>query len=259
MNKTQKILLGVGAGVLVIGVAAAIGGPILYRALSAAPAEVPSLSADAKALEPGETDSAESGDASDESATGPIDAATLAGTWVVSDGSEAGYRVDEVLNGTDVTVTGRTPEVQGSFTIASDGLTLEAADITVDVASIATDRPQRDEYFRGTALRTDEFPTAKFVLTKPVSLDAAPALGEVVQAEATGDLTIAGVTRSVTAAVEVRGTADSDGSPGAATRAEIAGSIPISFADFGVEAPNLGFVSVEDSGSVEFQLIAQPE
>nr|WP_245542796.1 hypothetical protein [Pseudoclavibacter soli] len=33
-----------------------------------------------------------------------------------------------------------------------------------------------------------------------------------------------------------------------------AGSIPITFADFGVTAPSLGFVSVEDHGEVEFLL-----
>jgi hypothetical protein len=31
-------------------------------------------------------------------------------------------------------------------------------------------------------------------------------------------------------------------------------SIPLTFADFGIEAPDLGFVSVEDQGSVEFLL-----
>jgi hypothetical protein len=35
---------------------------------------------------------------------------------------------------------------------------------------------------------------------------------------------------------------------------QVAGSIPITFADFGVEAPNLGFVSVEPDGFVEFSL-----
>ena len=35
---------------------------------------------------------------------------------------------------------------------------------------------------------------------------------------------------------------------------QVVGSVPITFAVFGVEAPNLGFVSVEDTGSVEFSL-----
>ena len=236
MQKSQRILIGVGACVLAVGAAAAIAGPAIYRDFIAAPAaDVPALSADESMLD---------------GAAGPLDPEELAGEWRVAEGSEAGYRVDEVLNGTDVTVTGRTGDVTGSFTIGAGGLTLEAAELAVDVASIATDQPQRDAYFRDQALRADEHPRATFVLTRPVSFDAAPVSGDAVEAEATGDLTIAGETRSVTAPVRVR----SDG-----RSAEIAGSIPITFADFGVEAPNLGFVSVEPTGFVEFQLTAERE
>jgi hypothetical protein len=35
---------------------------------------------------------------------------------------------------------------------------------------------------------------------------------------------------------------------------DISGSIPVTFADHGIEAPSLGFVRVEDAGSVEFLL-----
>lgn len=234
MQKSQKILLGVGVGVLAAVAVAAIAGPLIYRDVIAEPAaDAPSLGADASVL----------------SADGAaLDPADLAGEWSVGEGSEAGYRVDEVLNGTDVTVTGRTSDVTGGFTIGESGLTLEAAELTVDVASIATDNSSRDAYFRDQALRASEFPEATFVLTDPVAFDEAPAAGEVVQAQAVGDLTIAGVTQQATADVSVR----SDGRV-----AEIAGSIPIVFADFGVEAPDLGFVKVEPSGAVEFQLTAK--
>lgn len=235
MKKSHKIWISVGAGVLVLGVAAAIAGPIIYRDLVAAPA------ADTPTVTAPEASTGEVGDGD------ALDPAALVGDWSVADGSEAGYRVDEVLNGTDVTVTGRTDQVDGTFTIGGDGLTLDAAEITVDVASIATDSENRDQYFRGQALRTDEFPEATFVLTDPVTLDAAPDAGQVVETDATGELTIAGETQTVTAAIQLT----SDGET-----AQIAGSIPIIFADYGVEAPNLGFVSVEPEGHVEFQLVA---
>src|SRR5690606_33881090 len=151
------------------------------------------------------------------------------------------YRVDEVLNGTDVTVTGRTYEVSGSFTTGGDSQTLEASKLVFDPASIASDTENPDAYFRDEAMRTPEQPPASFAPTAPGSLDAAPPAGDVVTAEATGELTLAGQTRTVTASVEV----SSDGAT-----ARVDGSIPITFADFGVEAPSLGFVSVEDSGSV---------
>lgn len=235
MKKSHKILIGSGIAAIALVATAAIAGPLVYRAIVAPQAdETPSLSAESNVLE---------GKAAGE----PLDPADLAGVWLIAEGSEAGYRVDEVLNGTDVTVTGRTSGVTGSFTISDDGLTLEGAEITVDVATIETDNPSRDRYFREEALRADEFPTAVFTLTQPVTLAEVPDSGSTATSEATGDLTIAGETRSVTATVEVR----SDG-----TMAEIAGTIPIVFEDFGVTAPNLGFVSVEPAGSVEFSLNA---
>lgn len=239
MQKSQKILIGVGAGVLALTVAAATAGPAIYRDhLTSPAAEAPQLGANSELLESGD------GAASNGQA---LNATELAGVWTVSGDSEAGYRVDEVLNGTDVTVTGRTSEVTGSLTVDASGTVLEAADITVDVSSIATDRKSRDAYFRDQAMHVSEFPTATFRLTKPVAFDELPAAGEVVQASVTGELTLAGVTNAVDTEVSVRG-------DGAVT--EIAGSIPIAFADYGVEAPSLGFVEVAPLGFVEFQLTA---
>ncbi|MFV0433185.1 MAG: YceI family protein [Leucobacter sp.] len=239
MQKTQKILIGTGAGVLVLAVAAVIAGPVIYRDFIAAPAaEAPTLSSDDSLLD---EQSSSDGDSVS------LDPAALSGEWRVAEGSEAGYRVDEVLRDVDVTVTGRTSDVSGTLTIGEDGLTLEAADLAVDVGSIETDASARDAYFRDTAMRVGEHPTATFALTQPVAFTEVPAAGETVQAQASGDLTLAGVTRSVTAEVEVR----SDG-----TTTEIAGSIPIVFADFDIDAPNLGFVQVEPDGFVEFQLNA---
>ncbi|HEY9366621.1 MAG TPA: YceI family protein [Agromyces sp.] len=229
MQKQTKIITAsIIAGVLVLGATAAIAGPIVYRDLIVGEADAaPSVTTAPSAT-------AEAG----------TEASDLTGEWTVADGSFAGYRVDEVLNGTDVTVTGRTADVTGSFTV--DGLSLTAATIEVDVASIATDSGNRDEYFRSSALRTGEFPTATFVLTEPITADVAPVVGEAQTVEATGELTLAGVTRPVTVDLD----AVWNGSDG-----QVAGSIPITFADFGVEAPNLGFVSVEPDGFVEFSLV----
>lgn len=229
-KRTKIITASIVAGVLVLGATAAIAGPIIYRDL---------IVGDAAAAPTVTAAPSQGADAGDGSAA----ASDLTGTWSVSDGSFAGYRVDEVLNGTDVTVVGRTSEVTG--TAAVDGLTLESAEITVDVASIETDSGNRDDYFRQNAMRVDEHPTATFVLTDTVSSDEQPAVGEVQTIQATGDLTLAGVTRTVTVELE----AVLNGETG-----QVAGSIPITFADFGVEAPNLGFVSVEPDGFVEFSL-----
>ncbi|GAA1794974.1 YceI family protein [Agromyces lapidis] len=228
-KRTKIITASILAGVLALGATAAIAGPIVYRDLIVGEADAaPSVT-----VSPTETGAADA----------PGEPGDLSGAWVVGDGSFAGYRVDEVLNGTDVTVTGRTEEVTGE--LAVDGLTLTAASFTVDVASIATDSGNRDEYFRSNAMRTDEFPTATFVLTEPIAVDTAPAVGEVQTITATGELTLAGVAKTVTVELE----AVLNGAGG-----QVAGSIPITFADFGIEAPDLGFVSVEPDGFVEFSL-----
>lgn len=228
-KRTKIITASILAGALVLGATAAIAGPIVYRDLIVGEADAaPTVTAAPSA--------SSGGDASAE-------ASDLSGDWAVADGSFAGYRVDEVLNGTDVTVTGRTSEVTGTLTV--DGLTLTDASFEVDVASIETDSGNRDEYFRTNAMQVDEFPTATFVLTQPITVATAPTVGGVQTVQATGELTLAGVTKTVT--VELQAVLNGD-------TGQVAGAIPIIFADYGVEAPNLGFVSVEPSGSVEFSL-----
>ena len=164
----------------------------------------------------------------------------LAGTWTVSDGSQAGYRVAEVLNGQDVTVVGRTSDVEGTVTI--DGTSLSAADVTVSMTTITTDNSNRDGQFLD-ILKTSEFPTATFTLTEPV--DVSGVTEGTTSVQATGELTVAGVSAPVVVTLDAQTTA---------TGVEVSGSIPVTFSDFGVDAPDLGFVKVEDTGTVEMLL-----
>ena len=225
MRKGTKVAVGVGAAVVVVGGAALAFGPGLYADWANQTADAaPTLESSAVPLP---------------------DAEAAAGTWTVSDGSFAGYRLDEVLNGEDVTVTGRTEDVTGSVTVADTAIT--EANIEVDMASVATDEAPRDAYFRDTALEVGEFPTATFELTEPATIEEGATAVEL-----TGDLTIHGVTQPATFEAEVAGDAAS-GDP-----VQVIGSIPITFADFDVEAPSLGFVTVEDEGSIEFSLQLQP-
>ncbi|MDT0156081.1 YceI family protein [Microbacterium sp. ARD32] len=228
MKKRTLVTLAIaGVAVVGLGVGAAVAGPIIYRDYFVEPA------ASAPALQTAE----------DTAAGEAVDVADLQGEWTVGDDSYAGYRVDEVLNGTDVTVTGRTEKVTGALTVSDDALT--AARIEVDVASIATDSGNRDAYFRNDAMRASESPTATFELTEPVQAGSALQQGVAQTVTATGDLTLAGVTQPVS--VELQAVLNGESG-------QVVGSIPITFADFGVEAPSLGFVSVEDDGFVEFSL-----
>lgn len=172
---------------------------------------------------------------------GTLDPAGLSGEWKVSAGSQAGYSVKEVLNAQDATVVGRTEEVQGHATVT--GTELTEAEAEVQMTGVKTDSSSRDHQFQG-ILKTGEFPASTFTLTKPV--DIAAMLGGSAGITATGDLSIAGVSRSVTTTLNLQ---ISDGG------VEVQGSIPLTFSDFGLSAPNLGFVQVQDSGNVEMLLI----
>lgn len=166
------------------------------------------------------------------------------GVWSVAADSTLGYRVQEVLGGIDVEGAGRTSDVTGSLTIAGNQAT--AAEFTVQMASITSDSDRRDGQFRGRIMSVDQFPTATFVLTAPIDFGAVPAEGESLTATATGDLTLRGVTRSVTFDVEAK----LEGG-----RIGVLGSIPILFSDYSIPDPSNGFAVVKDNGLLEFVLV----
>jgi polyisoprenoid-binding protein YceI len=158
------------------------------------------------------------------------------GTWTVGAGSFAGYRVHEVLEGHGATVTGRTSDVTGKVAVTSGRVT--SGTVSVDVASIHTDEAPRDAYFRSTALDTSMFPTASFTLTAPVAMrSGSPTLA--------GRLTVHGVTHDVSVAAQVAVAGD---------RAQVVASVPVTWSDYGVQAPHLGFVTVAASGAIELRL-----
>ena len=179
----------------------------------------------------------------------------VSGTWSVdtsigefnyedSTGTFVGFRVDEQLSGIgSTTAVGRTPEVSGTLEI--DGTTLTSVTIEADMTAITTNESRRDDKVQS-ALGTAEFPTATFVLTEPIELGAAAADGEPVSTTATGELTIHGVTTTVTIPIEAQLVDEN---------IVVVGSLDIVFADYGVSVPSAPIVvSAEDQGVVEFQL-----
>ena len=217
MSRRVWWILGGGLALLVL---ALVAGPLVYAAIEddAPPARTVQAQPEGVELTP-ETD----------------------GTWTVAAGSTAGYRVDEVLNGADVTVAGATEQVDGQVVVEGGDLT--SAEVTVDMASVTTDSDRRDGYFRDTVMEVGTHPTATFVVTGPVDL---PELtGTPVTVPVTGELTVKGMAREVRAHLSVVRTPDG---------VDVSGSVPLVFADHGVEAPDLGFVRVEDRGAVEFLL-----
>jgi polyisoprenoid-binding protein YceI len=223
------------AGVAVVVVV--VGGLFvihLVQGKSAAPLTLPTVTTTP-------TVAGSSGDTSSTgSSSGPVE---IDGTWKASSGSVAGYRVKETLFGQSNTATGRTSAVTGSFTIA--GATVSTGTFSVDLTKVTSDRSQRDGQFQGRIMDTASFPTAKFALTQPIQLSSVPANGVPVTAQATGDLTLHGVTKSVTFPLS----AQPNGSV-----IQVLGTIPITFADWNISNPSGGPATTADNGSLEFQI-----
>jgi polyisoprenoid-binding protein YceI len=169
--------------------------------------------------------------------------ASLDGVWNVQSGSQAGYRVKEVLFGQSSEAVGRTTAVTGQVTVS--GSQVESGSFTVDLTKVTSDEDRRDSQFQGRIMDTAANPTATFKLLQPITLEELPADGETVTATAQGELTLHGTTKQVT--VEVTAKRNGDGF-------EVSGSIPVTFADYGIPNPSFAAVTTEDNGEIEFLL-----
>jgi polyisoprenoid-binding protein YceI len=193
------------------------------------------------------TSAAGTGTAAASTATTATGTGDLAGTWQVVSGSQSfvGYRVkEELAQFGAATAVGRTSGVTGS--LAFDGTTITAVTITADLSKLASDRNQRDDQLKMQALETRNFPTATFKLTQPIKLDKAPAAGVTISADAVGDLTLHGVTKSVQ--IPIKGQLVNG-------QVVVVGSTEIVFADYNIAQPtSFSVLSVENHGTLELQL-----
>jgi polyisoprenoid-binding protein YceI len=149
--------------------------------------------------------------------------------------------VKETLFGQSNTAVGRTSAITGEILVA--GTSVTSGRFSVDLTKVSSDQSQRDQAFRGRIMNTSQFPTATLTLTAPIQVPSLPADGAQTTANATGDLTMHGVTKPVTFEV----TAQRSGATVA-----VSGSIPITFADWNIANPSGGPAQTEDHGILEF-------
>ncbi|MBP2323721.1 polyisoprenoid-binding protein YceI [Kibdelosporangium banguiense] len=172
------------------------------------------------------------------------DAVPVDGSWTVSDGSQAGYRVKEILFGQDTTAVGRTSKVTGTVAIA--GTKITSGTVTVDMGSVATDKSGRDEQFRNRIMSVSQFPAATFAFTAPVDFGSVPAAGQKATVKAAGQLTLRGQQKPVNVELSVVRNA---------ATIQVQTSIPVAFADYGIPDPSIPGISTEDHGVVEVLLM----
>lgn len=177
-------------------------------------------------------------------AAGPLAPGPVSGTWVVSTGSLAGYRVHEDLFGQSHTAVGRTSKVTGGMVIS--GTEVTAADFTVNMASVTSDQGARDVQFRGYIMDTASHPNGTFRLTSPIQLGSIPPIGKQITVQAVGDLTLRGVRRSVTFALRAERVAPDS--------IDVNAEIPIKFSLWHIPNPSFAVAKVGNSGTVEVLL-----
>jgi polyisoprenoid-binding protein YceI len=175
-------------------------------------------------------------------------------TWTIGSGSLVGYRVNEQFVGQSSThqAVARTSDVTGQVTITQSGGTYQmtSATITVQLGSLASvdsvagyNVTNRDRIVQG-SLDVSSYPTAVFAAPS-VTLPAGAAAGQTVTVSVPGKLTIHGVTKDVTATLQLRVSGNT---------AQIAGTIATNMNDFGISPPSIGFTTVQSAVTIEFSL-----
>ena len=233
-----RILVVIGAVVAVVALAGGAGYVYYFSGLRSAPAQLGLSATPIAATSPTVT---------------PAATASLTGSWTVTTGSLAGYRINELFVGQSSKhqAVARTSTVSGGLTVSGDstGYQVSSLTFTADLTSLHSvdtvagrDVTQRDGVVNR-QLDVQQFPTATFAATSA----SVPGgiTNQAVDVSVTGKLTIHGVTKDVT----IKAKAQLVGG-----KAEIAGSTSISMTDYGVSPPQMPFVTVDSTLLLEFDI-----
>jgi polyisoprenoid-binding protein YceI len=157
----------------------------------------------------------------------------------------AGFRIQQTVLGMTTDVVGRTTDVTGTVVISGGQVT--SARLTINLLSLTSgSRPVAPQF--AISLDTADHPDTTAQLTQPVPLGEGFAAGAVTKVSAPGQLTLCGVTRTVTAPLALRRDA---------AQIWVAGSVPVAFADYGLDQPTGygAFGSLADHSVAEFLLV----
>jgi len=170
---------------------------------------------------------------------------------VVPEESEATYVVREKLASLPLSsnAVGKTRAVSGDIFLTREGLAAEQpSSFKVDLRTLASDEGRRDNYIKQNTLHTDTFPFAEFLIDEVQGFPADYAEGEEVALALTGRMTIRETQLPLTFQVKARQAGDA---------LTAVADTQFKMTDFGLDPPQLGFVSVEDGVQLQVVLKAQ--
>lgn len=173
---------------------------------------------------------------------------------IIAEESLASFTLEEDLRGVRTTVIGATNEVGGRVTVdLANPSASTIGTILVNARTLETDNSFRNRALRSQILKSarDEF---EFIVFEPRELGGfsadSVAIGETLRFDVTGDLTVAGETRSVTFAAEVKLESEN----------QISGSATVNllYADFGMTIPDVPSVAnVTDDVDLRLDFVAR--
>ncbi|MFW5748167.1 MAG: YceI family protein [Chloroflexota bacterium] len=209
-----------------------------------------------EAAEDASTDASGSNEESDTTETTGATTQETAGQRVLfridQSESEVRFIIDEVLAGQPTTVVGVTDQVAGDIVVdfVNPGSS-QVGTIRINVRTLETDNRFRNDAIRGRILESsrDEFEFSDFVPTELVGLPDTVAIGDTIEFQIIGDLTIKDVTRSLTFDTTVTVVSED--------RIEGNASTTMLYRDFGLTIPDVPGVSdIADEVGLEIDFVA---
>ena len=170
---------------------------------------------------------------------------------ITADESEVRFRINEILMGNPTEVIGASNQVAGDFIVNfSDPAASQLGEIAINARTLKTDNEFRDQSLRGQILQTGTNEFIRFVPTELLAMPTEPvAVGDTVDFDVVGELSVKGTTNTVTFNVSV--TIESE------ERMTGFASVTILYADFGINIQTPPSVSgVEDTVILEIDFVA---
>ena len=181
----------------------------------------------------------------------PDDARTL--FHIIPEESEVRFRIDEMLLGKPTTVIGTTNQVAGDFLVDFETPTRSTlGTIRINVRTLQTDNEFRNRALRGQILEAerDEFEYAEFIATELIGLPEAITIGDTATFQIVGNLTVHGVTQSITFDSSILVTSD--------TRLEGTALATVLYSDFDITIPEAsGVADISDELHLEIDFVAE--
>ncbi len=165
--------------------------------------------------------------------------------------SKASYHAHEQLVGRSLPseAVGTSTNVNGNIQFGENGaINPDQSQIQVDLSKLQSDESRRDNFIKGETLQTGRFPMATFVPREAQGLPSPLPTDGQVSFQLSGELTVHGVTRPVTWAVDAQFTP---------TNVSGDATTSVNISDFGMTPPKAGPVlSIEDGLTLELAFSA---